>query len=170
MKASQLLTVLGTMYDQSDQVVDYIILPPGHGKSYRHTDHMELKEADTIVGCKSTVELCHRRSVAKLDGNWEPYDTLWTDMIKEVMPKYDFILMVPDASVGAKFGGSCLFHGVLSDKQWAENLKNRKGTVEEYRPYKDKLLNAGAEEFKSNHDLDRAIDKVLRDWREARAL
>lgn len=170
MEAFRLLNVLDNMYDQSDQMVDYIVLPPGHGKSYRHAQNFELKEADSLVNCKATMELCHKRAVAKLDGDWNAYDKLWADMIKDVMPKYDFIIMVPDAAVGAMFNGDCLFHGVLSDRQWAENLKHRKGTVDEYRLYKDKLLAAGAQEFESNQDLDRAIYQIVRDWREARKL
>jgi hypothetical protein len=142
----------------------YAVLPPGHGKSYYHKQGGMFVEADSLVGCKSTPELARLRQEAKLSGSWDTYDKAWTEALEPHIPPGPVVIGVPDASLGKLLRANPVFSGVLAHAQWAENLKNRKGSVMEYLPYWEKVYAEGAEIYETNEDLMWALKVDMDDW------
>jgi hypothetical protein len=144
--------------------IGYIVLPPGHGKSYRHSPLRNLLEADSLVPCKSTTSLIIARKKAKLHGNWLEYDTLWASMILETLPPGRVVLMVPTNSVGISLGGTFLGAAVLNLTVWSNNLKNRVGDPVKYASVREEALLGGARVFESNEELTEWVDRTVTNW------
>jgi hypothetical protein len=139
----------------------YVVLPPGHGKSHLHQKIEGLYEADTLVNCKATQELADLRKTAKETNGWHDYDHAWVKEIKKVLPDDLRIIMVPADTVGRLVTGYRLFSGVLKEEAWTKNLKNRKGSVEEYHEYWVQIYAEGADLYGCNEDLEHALRDTI---------
>jgi len=139
----------------------YIVLPPGHGKSYLHGKITGLYEADSLFNCKGNELLTHLRDTAKLTGEWEVYDKAWTLEVKTHMPPDIQVIMVPDDSVGKLLAHKRIFHGVLSISQWEQNLSGRKGSVEKYFDWWMKVYDMGGRVYRTNSELEEAIRNAV---------
>lgn len=142
----------------------YIVLPPGHGKSFRHKTIPNYFDVEAFVGPRTTRGLARLRSKAKQSGDWAEYDKLWATKLEEVLPTGRFVLGVPSDSIGQLLNGTRIFAGVLEDSQWAENLQNRKGSIAEYRNYWQHVKDLGAETYPDNESLDQAIKDAIDVW------
>lgn len=142
-------------------IVGYVVLPPGHGKSYMHGKIDGVYEADTLINCKATETLRQLRKQAKMTDEWTDYDSAWTSLIKEVLPDDTQVILVPDDRVGVKFCQSCIFRGVLTQTAWEENLRNRKGSTVEYNRWWTNVKDAGAVTYESNLELENALRSAI---------
>jgi len=142
----------------------YIVLPPGHGKSYHHLWIPYLYEADSILNCRATSYLAELRELAKYTGDWGPYDNEWTDQIRKHLPEAPYIIMVPDDSVGQKIAKECIFRGVLAHDAWSKNLEHRKGSVREYCHWWEAVRKAGAVVYEGNDELNSAMRSRIYEW------
>lgn len=142
----------------------YIVLPPGHGKSFRHKKIPNYIDAEALVACRATRELFWLRSEAKRSGNWTAYDKLWAAKLEEVLPTGRFVIGVPSDSIGKLLNGNLIFAGVLEDFQWAQNLQDRKGSIAEYRHYWQQVRDLGADIYSDNESLDQAIKDAIDEW------
>lgn len=146
----------------------YIVLPPGHGKSWHHQRFHFLYEADSVVNCKGTDQLAQKRIVAKQTGDWRDYDLTWTNELKKRLPDTPYLIMVPSDSVGQLLADKCIFKGVLSIGQWEQNLSTRKGSVDKYSKWREEVLNSGAKLFDTNDALNTALYAVINMWCEGK--
>lgn len=144
--------------------VAYIVLPPGHGKSYLHLRIEGLLEADTLIPCRSTPLLSDLRTKAKQSGRWEDYDREWAREIKEVLPAKRCVLMVPSGDVGKLLGNKCLLKGVLTPPQWKENLASRGDSVVKYQWAWESALAEGAQLYSTNEELEQQILERTSKW------
>jgi hypothetical protein len=115
-----------------NQILAYIVMPPGHGKSYHHNALEGLLEADSVYNCKSDKELAALRKAAKTTGEWETYDAEWAKRLLPLFPKRPCVIMVPSEDVGDALGAIWLGSAQLSEPQWAENLAKRSRTPADY--------------------------------------
>lgn len=145
----------------------FVVLPPGHGKSHLHQLYPYLYEADTLVNCKATDALKTLRKDAKMSGEWEIYDKEWVAELEKVMPVGPVVIMVPSHSVGLLLKAEFIFAGVLALDQWARNLENRKGSIEEYAWCRDQVKAIGAQTYESNADLQAEIMDAVEFWHDS---
>lgn len=148
----------------------YVVLPPGHGKSYLHRQIPGVYEADSLVNCRATPKLSELRANAKLSGKWDEYDKEWVEELKAVLPEDLLVIMVPDHSIGKLLTHNFIFAGVLDHKAWAKNLEHRKGSVEEYRTWWQNVYDSGAEKFESNQDSEAALKSSISKFTDSQSL
>lgn len=110
----------------------YVVMPPGTGKSTAHLEFNHLVEADSVVNCKATPELCSLRKEAKRTGKWALYDALWIAAILEKLDHGKWVIMVPSVAVGEKMGAQRLACLRLGIDAWARNLTVRGKAPEDY--------------------------------------
>lgn len=155
---------MGSNLDYTHWQRGYIVLPPGHGKSFRHKMIPNYIDAEALVACRATRELTKLRSEAKLSGNWTEYDKLWAAKLEKVLPTGRFVIGVPSDSIGQLLNGTFVFAGVLEDSQWTKNLQDRKGSIAEYRQYWQHVRDLGAGVYPDNESLDQAIKDAIDEW------
>lgn len=145
-------------------MVGYIVLPPGHGKSYRHDPSRKLLEAGSLVGCKSTNELAALRKVAWETNDWSKYDPLWGSEIQRHLPTGRCVVMIPASSVGNIQGWVRLGSARLCLDEWESNLRFRKGSVAQYRASWEAVAKEGGAQLDSNQGLDEWVNARLAEW------
>jgi len=109
----------------------YLVLPPGHGKTVRHSPAFGLYEADQVVNCRGTPELSRRRDEARTTGHWAMYDALWGYLLYVSTPSHS-VVMVPTTGVGVAMGATFLGAAYLPMEQWECNLLARAGSPDKY--------------------------------------
>jgi len=109
----------------------YIVMPPGHGKTVLHGMMGCVFEVDQIVGTRETAELSDLRDKAKESGTWDEYDTCRGKLLAKKAPPHS-IIMVQSYKTGEAAGFHLLASVYLEKLVWEANLRNRKGSVEEY--------------------------------------
>jgi len=144
--------------------IDYIVLPPGHGKSYHYYQLGNLLGAGSLISCKSTTSPIIARKKVKLHSNWLEYDTLWASMILEILPPGRVVPMVPTSSVGISLGGTFLGAAVLDLTVWSHNLKNRVGDPVKDTSVMEEALLGGARVFESNEEPTEWVDGTVIGW------
>lgn len=108
--------------------IGYIVLPTGHGKSFRHRYLPGLAEIDSIVGCNATSELRELRTKAKRRGTpelWGAYDAARLALVSEVLLDKKCLVMVPDDSVGVQAGWKRYGGAYLDRTVWEANMVAR---------------------------------------------
>jgi hypothetical protein len=135
----------------------YVVLPPGHGKSYYHKKFKGIYEADSLAPYNATKELVELRKRAKQSGDWTEYDKLWSVQVINAMPDDTIVIMVPSREIGELVAKSHVFSGVLEHVAWAENLKGRKGSIKEYAYSWDAARASGAKVYMTNEQLEIAL-------------
>jgi len=113
--------------------IGYIVLPLGHGKSYRHNPEKHIYEADTLVPCKSTPRLRQLRLEAKSTDKWENYDKEWARLFAERLPGRRVLLMVPSEDVGVALNGSFQGAAVLTWGMRERNFLERADSAQKHR-------------------------------------
>lgn len=144
--------------------VGYVVMPPGHGKSYLHSPALRLLEADTLIDCKGTPFLRVLREEAKKTGDWDRYDREWGMEITKRLPRGKVVVMVPSHRVGVLSGWTCLSAVTLTDEAWSLNLTNRQGSIEKYSQCRSMALAHGGLVFSSNRDLSAHVLTAARNW------
>jgi hypothetical protein len=145
--------------------IGFVVMPPGHGKSYRHLSLPGLVEADTLVDCKATENLRRERVRAKEIGYWKEYDNIWANAIAEKLEDgARYVVMVPAIEVGEVLGWTYLGSAVLSDIQWEVNTKSRPGFFAKWGWIKRKSLEDGAIQLQSNDDLTNWLANITKEW------
>jgi hypothetical protein len=145
------------MADKLEKCMGYVVLPPGHGKSYYHAKFEGIYEADTVWPYNATPELIALRKDAWSTGDWGKYDSLWADGIMSHMPADTIVLMVPAHSVGVLVAQKFIFSAVLSLEAWERNLRFRKGSVAKYLPCYELAKKSGARTYEDNERLETAL-------------
>lgn len=138
----------------------FVVLPPGHGKSYIHGRLAGVFEADTVVPCKSTPLLIQLRREAKVSRNWSAYDAEWTRLLNMALPDTPSVVLVPATSVGHAGGWTCLGGAVLQYHVWVENLKSRGDDVGWFLTSWQDTLHEYGLVFDTNSDLQVWLSKV----------
>ena len=146
--------------------VGYVVLPPGHGKSYRHDEGKGLLEADTVVPCKSTDELKHLRSVAKVTNDWAAYDRAWARDLNGKLSATTcrLIVMVPHESVGEAAGWIPCGGILLEEKTWSLNFSQRQDSAAKYKELWNHLAQAGSTIVATNDELTLRLNIILHNW------
>lgn len=144
--------------------IGFVVLPQGHGKSYRHSVSSRLVEAESLVAVRSTRSLDSLRTQAKIDGDWSKFDTSWTRKVENSLPPGPWVVMVPARDVGLRAGWVYLGAACLSYEEWENNLLHRKGSTTSYRQVYEDALSIGADIYPTNSSLDRWIAIVLKEW------
>jgi len=141
----------------------YIVMPPGHGKSYNHLSVPGLIEADTVYNCKGDSELQLLRKTAKSSAEWDEYDTQWAQRLLNAIPGGRWVVMVPSQDVGEKLGAVCLGNARLCREVWAENLESRGKIPEDYNW--GTARDEDCTMFTSNNDLQMWLRAITDAWR-----
>lgn len=112
----------------------YVVLPPGHGKSFLHLREPWLLEADKIYDCEGDDVLKELRLRAKNSGYWNRYNQEWAGRLKRHKPNTEdrLIIMVPSREIGQAIGGDLVFAGCLCLSQWQKNLDDRNEKITKY--------------------------------------
>lgn len=143
--------------------VGYVVMPPGHGKSYYHVRIQDLIEADSLYNCRGDESLKDLRLIARTTGEWAEYDDAWASRLVPLIPLRCCIILVPSATVGDAIGATHLGSVQLSDSQWATNLENRGKTVADYAYAR--LSGPGVAMFHTNFDLQSWLLAKLFSWK-----
>nr|WSP06972.1 hypothetical protein [Gnomoniopsis castaneae chrysovirus 1] len=145
------------------QTVGYMVLPPGHGKSYMMSKELGsygLVEADGVIDCRGTQELSDLKDAAQVSGNWSQYDNLWSSEINSKIKGKRCVVMVPSSTVGEAGGWHKVGTYLLTLDAWAANLMTRKGDMYKYRKQYSQAQLDGGRVFK---DMDGLIAQVTKD-------
>lgn len=145
-------------------LVGYIVLPPGHGKTYRHNPRMNLLEIDSLVHYKATPELVDYRKRAKETHCWGDYDKLRASLVCPLLPDEKCVVMVPSYLVGSVSGWQFLGGAALSKGQWEENMKNRSDDTKQWEYAWEAVISSGGEVIENNNDLDSWIEETRTNW------
>jgi hypothetical protein len=146
-------------------LIGYIVMPPGHGKTYHHGSIQELYEADQICDCRGDETLAMLREEARRVGYWGYYDEEWSSRISRRLKNTPCVIMVPAVSIGERIGGTHLGTAQLRDKQWQENINLRGKTVSDYeyaRQVGSEVINFDTNEQLSSWLRETAYQWVLR--------
>jgi hypothetical protein len=119
-------------YDKTSGKLAYIVMPPGHGKSFLHAEIYGLVEADSIYDCRGDEALADARSIARHTGVWARYDKKWSERLTVRLTGHRWVIMVPSKTIGEIMGGTHLGTLQLADDQWNKNLKTRGKTCSDY--------------------------------------
>jgi len=145
--------------------VAYVVMPPGHGKSYMHTRIPRLVEADSIFDCRGDETLEKLRKEARATGNWSRYDSEWANRIAVRLTEHRWILMVPANSVGQIVGEKCLGQFQLTNDAWDANVACRGKSNLDYEYAR--LRSPQVQYFQSNNDLSETVIAVSIQWLKA---
>lgn len=143
-------------------MIGFLVLPPGHGKSYHHSSIPGLVEADTIYDCRGDDELKELRLRARITSDWSNYDEAWASRIKVIIGDNNWVIMVPNRAIGDKLNGTCLGIGQLSNNQWDINLKKRGKTSRDYEY--SRQIGPEVVTFETNLDLHDWIVTKVNKW------
>lgn len=154
----------GTRVGGLDPVVTAVVMPPGHGKSYRHGVG-SLREADVLCPPRRTPTLGALRTAAKRDpSKWREYLAEWGSCLRAAAVPGD-VVMVPDFDV-AEAAGFCVVGAYyLAEGSWLGNMRDRDSAkVEECRVCYESVARSGrAVLCNSNAELDAALSRYMRD-------
>lgn len=153
------------MISSLSKISGYIVLPPGHGKSYRHLSESWLLEADTVVNCKATLQLQTLRKDAKRTGSWDEYDECWVDQLRKELLGMTVFLMVPSKSIGEKLGFQYYGAAVLHRSEWENNLGARGDIADKFAWTLENTLHLNPTMCQTNQDLDAWISRKYNDWK-----
>jgi len=140
----------------------YIILPPGHGKSYLHDPTIDLYEADSVVPNKATKELREKRKRAKITGDWSDYDTCWATLLVKALPE-DGVVLVPADQVGQAIRAVRLGACYLDESVWAENFRDRPDTAEKHIAAWEEAKRLGTF-MRTNRDTTHWVHSLVNAW------
>jgi hypothetical protein len=146
--------------------IAYIVLPPGHGKSFWHLYVPGLLEADSVFPCRATQILSDLRTQAKKSGEWDQYDEEWSNQLKTRIEKGEerAVVMVPSWKVGEKAGWTDLGTLLLTKEVWAKNFDLRKDTHEKHEECWQEGYERGAQVYESLWELGEEIKKRADQW------
>lgn len=144
--------------------IAFIVMPPGHGKSYLHTSIPGLVGIDDIVQCRSTPELSRLRSEAKASGDWSHYDALYAKVFLTRLTAGRWVVMVPAKELGLALGGKHILSAILDDSEWGRNLEHRSATMDKYKPYRDTISKDECLLFFNNATLAKVVHIAAKDW------
>lgn len=160
------------MYELDDMKANiaYVVMPPGHGKSYLHRGVKGFLEADTIVYCKGTEKLRTLRQEAKAVGEWDVYDAEWVRELCEALQeeRRRVVVAVPSDEVGVRAGWTRLGGIVLEKSQWALNFAERKDSHHKHEQCWEEAHLKGAILARSNLEVERWVRAVVTEWGERR--
>lgn len=142
--------------------IGYIVLPPGHGKSFHHNSIVGLVEADSIYDCRGDAELSKLRSIARKMDDWHNYDVAWASRISARLTLHRWVVMVPNESIGRLMGGTYMGSAVLERDQWTTNLERRGKTPDDYSYCIDGLIINRT--FSTNEGLSSWLKFVVNCW------
>lgn len=147
--------------------IAFVVMPPGHGKSFYHNPSLGIIEADTLVPCRSTIGLLTLRTEAKRTDNWVSYDMLWTTLLTEALKDYTnpIILLVPSAKVGHHGGWVDLGGLLLSEPCWERNFQHRPDSHVKWIPCWETERGRGGQVCASNSELSTRLTAKLDFWK-----
>jgi len=143
-------------------MIGFLVLPPGHGKSYHHSSIPGLIEADTMYDCRGDDELKELRLRARITSDWSNYDEAWANRLKSIVKDDNWVIMVPNRAIGDRLNGTCLGIGQLSNDQWDVNLKKRGKTSKDYEY--GRQIGLDVTTFETNLDLHEWIVTRANKW------
>jgi len=156
------LTLLIFHSSEMENNIAYLVLPPGHGKSWRHNSTLGLIEADSIFDCRGDKELKLLRSAARKSNNWGKYDKEWSIRILARLTPHKWIVMVPACAIGELLSPVCLGVFQLDPVEWDENLTHRGKTHVHYEYTRETQVEPT--QVKDNKELDEIIKDVCSAW------
>jgi len=149
-------------------MIGFLVLPPGHGKSFLHKKLPGLLEGDSIVDCRtgllSSLRDNAKASSSPMSQEWANYDHLWSEMIQAALSPGKYVIMVPSISVGRAAGWIYLGSAALTLEQWKENLQTRKGDPIKYHECYQQIKANGGQIFPSNKALETWVTQVATTW------
>jgi len=149
-------------------MIGFLVLPPGHGKSFLHKKLPGLLEGDSIVDCRkgplSALRDKAKASLTTTSQEWVNYDHLWAEMIQAALSPGRYVIMVPSISVGRTAGWTYLGSAALSLEQWKKNLMNRKGDSSKYQECYQQIKANGGQTFPLNQALENWVIQVTTSW------
>jgi len=144
--------------------VAFVVVPPGHGKSFLHGGFPGLVEADSVINNKGNSELTSLRIEARRSGMWDTYDKHWSACIQSRLTRAPWVVMVPAYAVGAAAGWTYLGGAALDKLVWEQNLRGRKGSVAKYQGTWDDAVKHSARFCSDNDQVNSHIVGLAIMW------
>jgi hypothetical protein len=144
--------------------VAYLVMPPGHGKSYLQARIPNLLEADTLTPNKATPLLRELREEAKRGQDWAHYDREWTRELKTRIPLGRWVVMVPAREVGVEAGWVYLGTLVLERTQWVSNFMKRPDSWEKHIKCRERALEEGGILLATNGEMEERVRQEVEGW------
>jgi len=149
-------------HPENKKRIAYVVLPPGHGKSYHAARDSKLLEADVVYHPSRSFQLSAMREEAKTTNDWTQFDKRWGQLLTERLEE-DSLIMVPSITIGQGEKWLYLGSAALNFDQWKQNLENRKGTTLKYRTLWESAALTG-NVFTSNLDLTIWLKNAIIDY------
>jgi hypothetical protein len=133
-----------------------VIMPPGHGKSFRH-GRDRLREADVLFSHKGSPLLVELKKSAQKDAKlWPLFVGEWASQLKSRARPGD-VVMVPDFDIAEAAGFEVLGAFLLTEEAWLPNIVTRTlPEVTRARVCYDSVMASSMVKFvcSSNEELD----------------